>query len=109
MDSRVALIIGVLYMEFIRLYHCTMAIQLREALNITEDTERFFSIKFVSFDKNRKKESEKIFLPTCVRVGASHNRKANDTIVVQPIDRNVHPYTVHIHLIQEVNGQEVFI
>jgi hypothetical protein len=86
-----------------------MAIHLREALSITEEPERSFSISFVSFDRNRKKDSELITLPNVVRVGASHNRKVNDTIVVKPIDRNAHPYTVHINLITEVNGSEVFI
>ncbi len=86
-----------------------MAIHLREALSMTEEPDRSFSISFVSFDRNRKKPSEVISLPSVVRVGASHNRKMNDTIVVKPIDRNSHPYTVHINLITEVNEAEVYL
>lgn len=86
-----------------------MAIHLREALGITEEPEMSFSISFVSYDRNRNKKSELISLPKVVRVGASHNRKVNDTIVVKPIDRNAHPYTVHINLITELNGAEVYL
>lgn len=86
-----------------------MAIRLREALNTMEDKDTSFSIRFQSFDANRKKKGEKIFLPCCVLVGASHNKKFNDTVVVKPIDRHAHPYTVHMHLILEVNKMEVFL
>lgn len=80
---------------------------LREALAITEDPERPFSIDYVSVDKTRRTGGEIIKLPAVVRVGASHNRKQNDTIVVKPTDRAEHPYTVHIHLITRINNIEV--
>lgn len=86
-----------------------MAISLNEALSITADREIPFSLKFVSLDANRRSGGEIIELPEAVRSGASHNTKQNDTIVVKAIGRKVHPYTVHNHLILEVNGQEIFI
>jgi len=84
--------------------------QLREALTIMEDTSRAFSIKFASFDQNRNLGiSEIIELENCVQVGASHNRKKNDTTVVKQIHGERHPYTVHNHLIISVNNDRIFI
>lgn len=84
-------------------------LMLRDALSILEDKLVPFSIKFCSFDGTRNKGGEVISLPSAIQVGASHNRKINDTVVVKPTDRQAHPYTVHTHLIMEVNNLEVVI
>lgn len=84
-------------------------ISLLDALQITENNTVPFGIKFVSFDRTRKTGGEIIELTNAVRTGASHNMKANDTISVKQIGMDRHPYTVHIHLIKEINNQEVFI
>jgi hypothetical protein len=86
-----------------------MAISLNEALAITEDRYRPFDIKFVAFDANRRKGGQLIELIGCERRGASHNMKVNDTISVARKGIDSHPYTIHNHLILEVNKQEVFI
>ncbi len=86
-----------------------MAISLNEALSITEDRERPFSLKFVSLDINRRSGGELIELPEAIRRGASHNMKQNDTIAVKAVGRKAHPYTAHNLLILEVNGQEDYI
>lgn len=86
-----------------------MSISLTDALAITEDGSLPFGIKFISCDLNRNRGGEVIDLPMAFRTGASHNRKQNDTIVVKAAGREQHPYTVHNHLILEVNKQEIFI
>lgn len=86
-----------------------MAISLNEALSITEDRTRLFDITYVSLDIARKKGGEVIALAGCQRAGASHNMKNNDTISVVRPNAPHHPYTIHNHLILEVNKQEVFI
>jgi hypothetical protein len=86
-----------------------VAIRIREALLIAQDTTRPFDIKFASFDANRGKASEIIELENVVQVGASHHRKKNGTIVVMRTDRKEHPYTIHIPLIIEVNKQRIAI
>lgn len=86
-----------------------MAISLSDALQITEDAQRPFSISYVSFDKTRKKGGEIIHLSNAARVGASHNMKWNDTISVKQLGNDHHPHAVHIHLITEINGQEIFL
>lgn len=86
-----------------------MSISLLDALQITEDSSIPFGIKFVSFDESRKKGGEIIELNDCVRVGASHSMKNNDTISVKQRGMKKHPYTVHTHMILEVNNQEVFV
>lgn len=86
-----------------------MAIPLNEALSITEDTTRPFSIKWCTYDENRKTGGKILKLDNAVRVGASHNRKANGTIVVKQLGNSHHPHTIHNPLIIEVNGQTVFI
>jgi hypothetical protein len=86
-----------------------MSLQLIDALSIMEDTLNSFDISFVSCDLSRKTGGEIINLKRCVRVGANHNRKQNDTTVIKPVDRDSHPYPVHNFLILSVNGQEVFI
>lgn len=84
-------------------------LQLREALGIMDDTSKPFSIEFTTYNKALNTGGEIIRLNKCVQVGASHNRKKNDTTVVKQVDRNVHPYPVHNHLIISVNDMEVFI
>lgn len=84
-------------------------LMLRDALTLMEDKLVPFSIKFCSYDFARNKGGEVISLPAAIQVGADHNRKKNDTVVVKPTDRQAHPYTVHTHLIMEVNNLEVVI
>lgn len=86
-----------------------MAISLNDALSLLQDPLKPGSIEFVSYDENRKTGGEVIRLPSVVQVGASHNKKQNDTIVVKPVDRTAHPYPVHIHFILKVNNNEIFI
>lgn len=86
-----------------------MSLSLLDALQITKNNLVPFGIKFVALDKSRKTGGEIIEIADAVRVGASHNMKANDTISVKQIGANRHPYSVHTHLILEVNKQEVFI
>jgi hypothetical protein len=86
-----------------------MRISLSEALIITEDVSTPCQIKFVSLDVSRKKGGELIELTSAVRVGASHNRKQNNTIVMKQTGNDHHPHTIHNYLITEVNKHEVFI
>jgi len=86
-----------------------MAISLHEALSITEDRTKPCQIKFVAFDNTRKKGGELIELTKAVRMGASHNQKQNDTIVMKQTGNNHHPHTIHNFLIIEVNHNEVFV
>lgn len=83
-----------------------MAIELYEALNITEDS-RPFHIKWVGYDESRNKGGQVLEMEGAIRVGASHNRKKNDTIVVRKPGSDLHPHTIHIHLIKEVNHKPV--
>lgn len=86
-----------------------MGVSIHEALSITEDSTMPFSIEFASFNAATNQGGKIIELPACKRVGASHNRKANDTIVVQPLNNAGHPYTIHQFMILKVNGMEVFV
>lgn len=84
--------------------------QLREALGLMDNKSEPFSIKFCSYDESRKRGGEIITLNDCVKVGASHNRKENDTINVKQINRpDAHPYVVHTHLIMALNETDIFI
>lgn len=86
-----------------------MAISLFDALQITEDYTRPFSIKFVALDKARKTGGQIIELNNAIRAGASHSMKRNDTVSVKILGARRHPYIIHTHLILEVNKQEIFI
>lgn len=90
-------------------YNCTMGVSIHEALLITEDSTKPFSIGFAAFNAGTNKGGQLIELPACKRVGASHNRRDNDTIVVQPLNNGGHPYTVHQFMILNINGMEVFV
>lgn len=86
-----------------------MAISLLDALQITEDIRKPFSISFVSFNKTKRQGGKIIKLSRAVRVGATHNMKQNDTINVKQLGPDNHPIPVHTHLILTLNDQEIFI
>lgn len=95
-------------MEGAAVYYCAMAISLHEALCITEEP-RPFHIKWVGYDDSRNRGGDVMEMEDAIRVGASHNRKENETIVVKKKGSDLHPHTIHNHLIMEVNNQPVFI
>ncbi len=82
-------------------------ILLNDALAILEDTTRPATVKYCTYDASRGSGGKIITLEKVVQVGASHNRKNNDTIILKPVDRVEHPYTVHMHLLMEVNRQVI--
>lgn len=66
-----------------------------------------FTLSFITCDVNRKKGGDVKTLNNCKRVGQAHDMSKNQTIGVLE-DGADHPIAVHIRLITEFNGQEVF-
>lgn len=88
-------------------------IGLTDALNIMDEKDLKgvpipFEIKFVTYDKAKKKGGEIIHLTNAVRCGQKHNMKENSTIGVTQLNNTHHPYAVHIRLILEFNGNKIF-
>lgn len=86
---------------------------LREAMMVVNNRENGwpvpFDMEYVSYDSNKHRSGRKSELrkvESCVKVGASHDSKANATITVKKLHgRGIH--TAHIKLIMKINQQWV--
>ena len=86
-----------------------MAIALPDALNQMEDKSKTFSIKWVSYNRDKNTGGKIISLDRAIRAGAKYNLKDQDMIVVKQQGNSNHPYPIHTHLIVEFNNQPIFI
>ena len=81
---------------------------LNDALNLMDQKEDPFSIKFVTFNKKKQSGGEIIEMPEAVKCGLAVNMMKNGLIGIRHPDNTNHPIPVHIRLITEVNGQKIF-
>lgn len=82
-----------------------------EALRVTSRKDRFtrplpFSVRFVTFDTNRKAKPSKHMRIVGTRCGAKHDLYKHGQISVQPLGGG-HPVPVHIDLITHINDEPV--
>jgi hypothetical protein len=85
-----------------------MGISLIDGLAQTEDKTRTHHIKFVTYNEDKQKGGQIIELPRAFRTTAKYDLEKQDMICVRQ-DNEDHPYTIHTHLIIEINHQPVYL
>lgn len=83
-----------------------MAISLIDGLSITEDKRQSFGIKYVKYNDSKKTGGQIIELPRAYRGGAAFKLEKQDMISVVQDSRH---YPIHIHLILEINQQQIYL
>ncbi len=88
-------------------------IALIDALNKMDDKDGFdrkipFDIKYVQYSRTTRKGGAIIELKNAITVGSKMNLAENAMRNVRCKHNNNHPYPIHIRLILEFNGEQVF-
>jgi hypothetical protein len=85
-----------------------MGLSLIDGLAQTEDKSQTFHIKFVTYNDEKQKGGQIIELPRAFRTNAKYTLENKDMICVRQ-DNTDHPYTIHTHLITEINNQPIYL
>lgn len=66
-----------------------------------------FDLKAVTLDMSRNTGGKRIHLKHCTKVGGSSDQKKNGTVTVKEMNRRDYPVTLHMVLIEEINGRQL--
>ncbi len=81
---------------------------LQKALEIMNgcsyESQKRFSIEFLTYDKKRKTGARRVALKHCYTTGLSHNQNQHGTIGIHE-HNGTNPIPVHIRLIMKINNE----
>jgi len=66
-----------------------------------------FALQAVTLDLKRNTGGKRIYLRHCEKTGSAHDSKKNGTITVKEMNRRDYPVTLHLALIEKINGREL--